>query len=134
MDLQVFKLASKIKHHKLLKNYDYIIKQKNSFCGDEIVMSIKIKSQKIHKIGYHCNSCLYTQASASLLSSFLEGKNLDDIEVIKMEINKFFKKEIDKLPKKFKVFSKIINVKNFSRKDCLMLPIITLSKLKKKIR
>ena len=74
MDLKVFKLAANTKNHKLLKDYDYVLRQKNTFCGDEITISIKAKSKKVYKIGYSCKSCIYTQASASLLSEFFKNK------------------------------------------------------------
>ena len=48
MDLKVFKLATNTKNHKLLKDYDYVLRQKNTFCGDEITISIKTKSKKIY--------------------------------------------------------------------------------------
>ena len=41
MDLKVFKLAANTKNHKLLKDYDYVLRQKNTFCGDEVTISIK---------------------------------------------------------------------------------------------
>ena len=69
MDLKVFKLAANTKNHKLLKVYDYVLRQKNTFCGDEITISIKAKSKKVYKIGYSCKSCIYTQASAAILAN-----------------------------------------------------------------
>ena len=80
MDLNILKIASNTKNNKLLKSYDYILKQKNSLCGDEIEISIKLKNKKISKIGYTCKSCVYTQASASLLSDFLKNKSFDEVK------------------------------------------------------
>ena len=82
MDLKVFKLAANTKNHKLLKDYDYVLRQKNTFCGDEITISIKAKSKKVYKIGYSCKSCIYTQASASLLSEFFKNKSFKEIDDI----------------------------------------------------
>ena len=93
MDLKVFKLAANTKNHKLLKDYDYVLRQKNTFCGDEITISIKAKSKKVYKIGYSCKSCIYTQASASLLSEFFKNKSFKEIDDIILELNKFCKKQ-----------------------------------------
>ena len=131
MDLKVFKLAANTKNHKLLKDYDYVLRQKNTFCGDEIIISIKAKSKKVYKIGYNCKSCIYTQASASLLSEFLKNKSFKEIDDIILELNKFCKKQTSKLPKKLSVLNKIINEKNLARKDCLLLPFITVKKMLK---
>ena len=67
------------KEVKLLKDYDYVLRQKNTFCGDEITISIKSKSKKVYKIGYKCKSCIYTQASARLLSEFFKNKWLSAV-------------------------------------------------------
>ena len=131
MDLKVFKLAANTKNHKLLKDYDYVLRQKNTFCGDEITISIKAKSKKVYKIGYKCKSCIYTQASASLLSEFFKNKSFKEIDDIILELNKFCKKQTYKLPKKLSVLNKIINEKNLARKDCLLLPFITVKKMLK---
>ena len=133
MDLKVFKLAANTKNHKLLKDYDYVLRQKNTFCGDEITISIKAKSKKVYKIGYSCKSCIYTQASASLLSEFFKNKSFKEIDDIILELNKFSKKQTTKLPKKLSVLNKIINEKNLARKDCLLLPFITVKKMLKSL-
>ena len=129
MDLKVFKLAANTKNHKLLKNYDYILKQKNSLCGDEITISIKVKNKKILKIGYICKSCIYTQATASMLAIFFQNKSLEEIEDMILELNKFCMKKTQKLPKNLSFFSKIINGQNLARKDCLLLPFNTIKKM-----
>ena len=133
MDLKVFKLAANTKNHKLLKDYDYVLRQKNTFCGDEVTISIKAKSEKVYKIGYSCKSCIYTQASASLLSEFFKNKSFKEIDDIILELNKFCKKQKSKLPKKLSVLNKIINEKNLARKDCLLLPFITVKKMIKNL-
>jgi len=129
MDLKVLELAANTENQKLLKNYDYILKQKNSFCGDEITISIKIKNKKILKIGYDCKSCIYTQATASMLSIFFQNKSIGEIKDIILELDKFCMKKTQKLPKNLSFFSKIINSQNLARKDCLLLPFNTIKKM-----
>ena len=133
MDLKIFEIAANNKNNNLLKNYDYILKQKNSMCGDEIEISVKLKNKKISKIGYTCKSCIYTQASASLLSNSLKNKSVDEVKELKLILDKFFKKELTKLPKRQLIFSKLINKHNLARKECLMLPFITLYKMIEKL-
>ncbi len=133
MDLKVLELAANTENQKLLKNYDYILKQKNSFCGDEITLSITVKNNKVLKIGYNCKSCIYTEASASLLSTFLKNKSIGEIEYIILELNNFCMKKTQKLPKNLTFFSKIINSQNLARKDCLLLPFNTIKKMISKV-
>ncbi len=133
MDLKIIKIASDSKNNKLLDSYDYILKQKSSICGDEIKISIKLKNNKISKIGYSSKSCIYTDASASLLSNFSKNKSLKEINDLIIFLKNYSKNKYLKFPKKWFIFSKLINKKNFSRKDCLMLPFNTLSKINKKL-
>ena len=133
MDLKIIKIAANSKNNRLLSAYDYILKQKNSVCGDEIEISIKLKNNKISKIGYSSKSCIYTDASASLLSIYSKNKSLKEINELTIFLKKYIKNKNLKFPKKWLIFNKLINQKNLSRKDCLMLPFSTLSKINKKL-
>ena len=68
MDLEILKIASNTENHKVLKNYTHFSKLKNSMCGDEMQISLKIVNDSIVDFGYQCKSCVYCQASVSLLS------------------------------------------------------------------
>ncbi len=68
MDLEILKIASNTDNHKVLKNYTHNSKLKNPICGDEMQIAIKIDKDNILDFGYQCKSCVYCQASVSLLS------------------------------------------------------------------
>ena len=68
MDLEILNIASDTDNNKDIKNYTHFSKLKNSLCGDEIQIKLIIKDDKIVDFGYQGNSCIYCQASASLLS------------------------------------------------------------------
>ena len=76
MDLEILKIASYTDNNKIIEGHTHISKQKNPLCGDEMEISLKIKDEKIVDFGYQGNSCIYCQASASLLSKkgVSEGK------------------------------------------------------------
>ncbi len=131
MDINILKIANDTKNNKLLEDFNFITKYKNSFCGDEIEITIKLKDNKIKKIGFACKSCIYTQASASLLTKFSINKTLSEMNDLKIFLNKYFSNEGEEIPKKWKMFSKIVNKKNLSRKECLMLPFNALAKINK---
>ena len=80
MDLKILKIASDTKNHKILSSYSHKTKLKSSLCGDEIQISLKIKNNKIIKFGYECKSCVYCQASASLLSKSSINKKVEQID------------------------------------------------------
>ena len=68
MDLEILNIASDTENNRNLKNHTHYSKLKNSLCGDEIKIKLIIKDDKIVDFGYQGNSCIYCQASASLLS------------------------------------------------------------------
>ena len=67
MDLDILNIASDTVNNKNVKNYTHFSKLKNSLCGDEVQLELIIKNDKIIDFGYQGKSCIYCQASASLL-------------------------------------------------------------------
>ncbi len=110
MNLDILKIASDTKNHKKLDDCTHKSKHKNPLCGDEMEVGVKIKKNKILDFAYQCKSCIYCQASASVLSKF--------------SINK----TDEKFPKDLKKFEILFNKKNLARKECILLPFKALAK------
>ena len=105
------------------------MKHKNSICGDEIEITLKIRDKKIIDFGYQTKSCIYCQASASLLSRISKNKKVYEVNNF-LEIAKdLFKDEHKSTPKYWKSFNSIFKKDNFQRKDCLLLPVNALKKI-----
>jgi len=68
MDLRILEIASNTVNHKVVKNYTHHSKNKNPLCGDEMEIRLVVKNDKIKDMGYQCRSCVYCQASVSMLS------------------------------------------------------------------
>ena len=128
MDLEILKIAADTKNNKEIKNFTHKSKYKNRLCGDEMEISIIVKNQKISDIGYQCKSCIYCQASASLLSKLSINKSLEKIKEINYFVEKFFKNTNLKFSKEWKQLEKLFNKKNISRKECILLPFKTVTK------
>ena len=79
-------------------------------------------------MGYQCKSCVYCQASVSLLSQKIKGKSLDEIKEFIIICEKLFENTKLVLEKKWISFKELFNKKNNSRKECLLLPLRTISK------
>ena len=92
-------------------------------CGDEIKIYLVVKKGKIVNFKYEGESCIYSQASASLLSRSIINKPISEIESLLKISNERFKKKINKTNKDWDKFLKLINKNNFLRKDCLLLPV-----------
>ena len=128
MDFEVLKIASNTENHKIIDNHTHISKQKNPLCGDEMEISLKVKNEKIVDFGYRCKSCVYCQAAVSLLSRKSINKPITKIKELISLALPFFEKNNDPFQKEWSVFNKLFDIKNVSRKECLILPFRTLSK------
>ena len=128
MDLEILKIASNTENHKILTNFSHSSKQKNPLCGDEMLISLKVSNNKILDFAYQCKSCIYCQASASVLSRVSINNTIDKIRELVSFAETFFSNNKNTFPKEWKIFNKLFNKKNISRKECLMLPFETLAK------
>ena len=128
MDLEILKIASNTENHKILTNFSHSSKQKNPLCGDEMLISLKISNNKILDFAYQCKSCIYCQASVSILSRVSINNTIDKIKKLVSFTETFFSDDKNTFPKEWKIFNKLFNKKNVSRKECLMLPFKTLAK------
>lgn len=99
---------------KRLADFDICHKENNPLCGDEIELFVKFgKDGKVVDVGFQGGGCAITQASASLLTDYIKGKN-------KAEIKKITKENM----------AKMLGLKklNPTRLRCLLLALKTLQK------
>mgnify|MGYP000007968664 FL=1 len=80
MDLRILEIASHTDNHKVLENFTHKSKHKNPLCGDEMEISLVVKDDVVKDMGYQCKSCVYCQASVSLLSRKIRDKNVEEIK------------------------------------------------------
>jgi len=128
MNLEILKIASNTENHKVIKNHTHYSKNKNPICGDEMHISLIIKDNQVIDFGYQCKSCIFCQASVSLLSRKVIKLPLSDVSDLLKQSEFFFSEKEKNISKKWKIFEDIMNPKNISRKECLLLPFKTLSK------
>ncbi len=128
MNLEILKLASDTKNNKNIANCTHVANKKNPLCGDEMKITLTMKNDKIVDFGYECKSCIYCQASASILSKLSLNKSVKIIKDIIILADNFFIENKFKFPKDWKKFEKLFNKENLSRKECILLPFKTLKK------
>ena len=87
-----------------------------------------VKNNKIVDMGYQCKSCVYCQASVSLLSQNIKDKSLDEIREFIDICENIFENTKTILEKKWISFKELFDKKNISRKECLLLPLRTVNK------
>ena len=128
MDLKILEIASDTENNKNIKNYTHAAKSKNPLCGDEIQIKLVIKDEKLVDFGYQGKSCVYCQATASLLSKKLINSKKNKINELCDYAKSFFSKKQEKIEKKWSYFGKLFDKKNISRKECILLPFNALKK------
>jgi len=128
MDLRILEIASNTENHKVVKNYTHQSKNKNLLCGDEMEISLIVKDNTIEDMGYQCRSCVYCQASVSLLSQKIKNTQLSEIKSFIILTENLFNNTDVKIETKWQDFKEIMNRDNISRKECLLLPFKTIAK------
>ena len=129
MDLEILNIASDIDNNRNLKNHTHFSKLKNSLCGDEIKIKLIIKDDKIVDFGYQGNSCIYCQASASLLSKISINTKKSKLNKLCDDAKLYFDDNFEIIEKKCLILKKLFRKKNISRKNCILLPFKTLKKI-----
>ena len=125
IDKEIIKIASNTENHGMLNNHTHASKLKNAICGDEMKIYLIVKDDKITNFKYECESCVYCQASVSLLSRNAKNKSVEKVKNFAKQAKNFFEKNNKSFDKEWKEFDKIMSKNNISRKECLLLPINT---------
>ncbi len=128
MDLRILEIASNTENNKILDKHTHKSKNKNPMCGDVMEISLLVKNNKVIDMGYQCKSCVYCQASVSLLSQNIKNKNLEEIKELINTCENIFENTKTILEQKWQNFKEIFDKKNISRKECLLLPMRTVLK------
>ena len=128
MDLRILEIAAYTENNKVVENYTHKSKHKNPLCGDEMEISLIVKNDVVKDMGYQCKSCIYCQASVSLLSRKIKEKKVDDIKKFIKVGEQLFEDAKVSMEKNWKDFKEILDKKNLSRKECLLLPLRTIAK------
>ena len=133
IDKEIIKIASNTENHGVLDNHTHFSKLKNSICGDEMKIYLIVKDDKITNFKYECESCIYCQASVSLLSRKAKNKSIKKVKNFAEQAKNCFEKNTKSFGNEWKEFDKIMIKNNISRKECLLLPLnTTLNALNKK--
>ena len=126
---EIIKIASDTSNYGIKKNSDLIVTSKNKICGDKITIEIEISNNKVEKMFYETESCIFCQASASLLSKIIRKSNTDNLNI---DINAIIMSQKSKkivLKKKYTPFRTLFQQKYKERFNCILLPFIALLKV-----
>ena len=121
---QIIKIASNTTNVGLTNKYTFKSVKKNPICGDLIKIELISANSKINSMRYETESCVYCEASASLLAKKIKTM---PINIVRKELNRVKEgvkfNENFNFHKKFEEFKFLKNKKNFKRINCVLLPI-----------
>jgi len=119
---EIIKIASNTENHGVLDNHTHSSKLRNAICGDEMKVYLIVKNNKVLNFKYECESCIYCQASVSLLSRNSKNQSIDKIKNFAKQAKNSFDNAVS-FNKDWKDFNNILINDNIARKECLLLPI-----------
>ena len=126
IDKEIIKIASNTENYGVLNNHTHFSKLKNSICGDNMKIYLIVKNNRISNFKYECESCIYCQASVSLLSRKAKNILIEKVKNFAQQANSCFDKSTNSFDREWEEFDKIMTKNNISRKECLLLPINTM--------
>ena len=119
---EIIKLASNTSNSGLENVYSHKVSLKNTLCGDKITLEILSDGKKINSMKYETVSCIYCEASASLLSQKIKRLKIKDIKNDFEILKNISKQKRIRIPKKYSEFVKLLNSDNLNRFKCIFLP------------
>ena len=98
---EIIRIASNTSNVGLNNQYSHKISLKNKLCGDKITLELIVLKKKILSMKYETVSCVYCEASASLLSKKIKKFNIKTIKAEFINLKNISKNKEFKIPKKF---------------------------------
>tara|TARA_B110000971_G_C19859390_1_gene430932 strand:+ start:128 stop:535 length:408 start_codon:yes stop_codon:yes gene_type:complete len=126
---EIIKIASDTSNCGIKENSNLIATSKNKICGDIITVQIEISGDRIERMSYETESCIFCQASASLLAKVIKRSNIENLQNDINEINISYKNKKIVLKRKYKPFRKLFQLKYKQRFNCILLPFNALLKV-----
>src|SRR5688500_2308130 len=66
-----------------LPDADASVLMKNPLCGDEITLHVRFGENAIEDVTFSGRGCSISQASASMMTQLLKGRELDEVETLR---------------------------------------------------
>ncbi|MDX1666517.1 MAG: SUF system NifU family Fe-S cluster assembly protein, partial [Saprospiraceae bacterium] len=70
----------------------------NPLCGDHVDVFLEVKDGRIENISFDGNGCAISKASASVMTTVLKGKTVEEVGALFEEFHDLLTKDTDVLP------------------------------------
>ena len=118
----IIKIASNTSNVGLKNKFSHKISLKNSTCGDKITLEIVVNRKRVSSMKYETESCIFCEASASLISRKIQNLYIKDIKKDFLYLKKISNNKKLKIPHQMSDYKKLFNSVNLSRIKCIILP------------
>lgn len=68
-----------------IKNPDFVGKESNPLCGDEVTIYLKLAGDRISDVRFEGSGCAISQAATSMLTDYLKGKSQHEIDTLDLK-------------------------------------------------
>lgn len=78
-------------HYKNPRNFgdltdpSIVYEESNPLCGDQILLQLKVEGEKVIAVKFKGQGCAVSTASASILTDYIKGRTLAELEKIRGE-------------------------------------------------
>ncbi len=75
-------------HYQNPRNYgeiedpDVSHEEYNPLCGDRLILELKYDDDRVVEAKFHGEGCAISQASASMLTEFIQGKSIEEVKAL----------------------------------------------------
>tara|TARA_B110001452_G_scaffold255318_1_gene247649 strand:+ start:528 stop:929 length:402 start_codon:yes stop_codon:yes gene_type:complete len=125
---KIIQIASNTKYSGLNNNFTHKSSIKNALCGDKIKIELITRNKKISSMRYQAESCIFCEASASLIAKKIKNYSLKylkrDIKTLRDNI----KNNKSNFPLRFREYRHLTTKDNVNRANCVILPLEALLK------
>ena len=78
------------RNHRKLARADISAQRSNASCGDELCISAALKGDKLVDVAFEGDGCLVSLASASILTTLVQGKSRDEASALVSQARSYF--------------------------------------------
>lgn len=86
------------KNYGELENYNHTSEGYNPLCGDRLNIYLQIEDDKIKDIGFVASGCAISKASASVMTTVLKGKTIEEAKALFHKFQKLITSDSHAVP------------------------------------
>ena len=116
---RILELARSSKHSKPIDNPTHRAEKNNAICGDKVIINATIRDNTVYDAHLIVRGCALCEAGAGIWKETAVGKELNELNLLRDELDNFLKNNESLSTKEFACFEPLKKIRN--RIDCVML-------------